>query len=167
MSTSVQPEENIVIVGGGHAAAALCAALATAGQGHRVHLVCAEAALPYQRPPLSKAFLKNPDEQSQPHREEAWYVEAGIRVHRADPVVSIDRDQRSLRLQSGTRLAYGQAVLATGTRARRLAALPEGLANVAILRSADDAQALRTQLTAGRKLTVLGGGFIATAVRAG
>ncbi len=160
MSTVVNPEQNIVIVGGGHAAAALCAALANGGQGHRVHLVCAEAALPYQRPPLSKAFLKNVDEQSQPHRAEAWYAEAGIRVHRADPVVEIDRLNHTMRLQSGTSLTYGQAVIATGTRARRLAALPEGLANVAILRSAEDAQALRLQLVAGRKLTVLGGGFI-------
>ncbi|HOB95222.1 MAG TPA: ferredoxin reductase, partial [Aquabacterium sp.] len=52
----------IVIIGGGHAAAPLCAALAEAGLGAQVHLVCAEPVLPYQRPPLSKAYLKNPAE---------------------------------------------------------------------------------------------------------
>lgn len=160
MSTDPTAEANIVIVGGGHAAAALCAALAAAGQGHRVHLVCAEAELPYQRPPLSKAFLKTADEAHQPHRADAWYAEAGIRIHRADPAQAIDRAQRLVTLQSGTRLPYGQLVIATGTRARRLAALPEGLANVALLRSAADAQALRSQLRPGRRLTVLGGGFI-------
>ena len=59
---------NIVIIGGGHAAAQLCAGLAEAGQGARVHLVCEEAAIPYHRPPLSKSFLKSPDEQPQLHR---------------------------------------------------------------------------------------------------
>lgn len=153
-------EPNIVIVGGGHAAAALCAALANAGQGHRIHLVCAESVLPYQRPPLSKAFLKSLDEAHQPHRADSWYVEAGIRVHRADPAQAIDREQRTVSLQSGTSLHFDQMVIATGTRARRLAAIPEGLGNVALLRSSADAEQLRSQLQAGRKLTVLGGGFI-------
>ncbi|MEO8280770.1 MAG: FAD-dependent oxidoreductase [Ideonella sp.] len=160
MGTDTPSDSNIVIIGGGHAAAALCAALANAGQGHRLHLVCAEAVLPYQRPPLSKAFLKNSAETNQPHRADNWYAEADIRIHRADPALAIDRTQQILTLQSGTRLPYGQMVIATGTRARRLAAIPEGLANVALLRSADDAQRLRSQLVAGRKLTVLGGGFI-------
>ncbi|WP_418314751.1 NAD(P)/FAD-dependent oxidoreductase [Piscinibacter sakaiensis] len=160
MNQATSPDQNIVVVGGGHAAAALCAALANAGQGHRVHLVCAEAVLPYQRPPLSKTFLKNADEQSQPHRADTWYAEAGIRVHQADPAESIDRAGKTVTLRSATALPYEQLVLATGTRARRLAALPDGLANVALLRSAEDAAALRSQLTAGRRLTVLGGGFI-------
>ena len=60
--------ESIVIIGGGHAAAPLCAGLAAAGLGARVHLVCEEAMPPYQRPPLSKSFLKNPQEQVQAHR---------------------------------------------------------------------------------------------------
>ncbi len=160
MSTPPSTDPSIVIVGGGHAAAALCATLATAGQGHRIHLVCAEAVLPYQRPPLSKAFLKKSDEPSQPHRAEGWYAEMGIRVHRADPAKRIDREQRSLTLHSGTCLPYDQLVIATGSRARRLAAVPDGLGNVSLLRSAADAQLLRSQLVAGRRLTVLGGGFI-------
>ena len=158
--------EPIVVIGGGHAAAALCAALADAGQGVRVQLVCAEAVLPYQRPPLSKAYLKSPDEATQAHRAEAWYAAAGIQVHLADPAVAIDREARLVTLASGQTLHYGKLVLATGTRARRLAALPAPLSNVAVLRDAADAQALRSQLTAGRHLTVLGGGFIGLEVAA-
>ena len=60
--------DTIVIIGGGHAAAQLCAGLAEAGQGARVHLVCEEPELPYQRPPLSKAFLKSPQEPIEEHR---------------------------------------------------------------------------------------------------
>jgi 3-phenylpropionate/trans-cinnamate dioxygenase ferredoxin reductase component len=156
----------IVIVGGGHAAAQLCAGLVAAGQGARVHLVCEETELPYQRPPLSKAYLKNPEENVQPHRAEAWYLDAGITLHRADPAVAIDCAARRVRLRSGTLLAYAQLVLATGTRARRLPHLQEHLDNVAVLRSAADALRLRTLLAAAQTLTVLGGGFIGLEIAA-
>ncbi len=154
----------IVIVGGGHAAAALCAALAEAGQGGRVHLVSAEQELPYQRPPLSKSFLKKADETIAPHKAAAWYAEQGVQTHLGDPVVSIDREARRVLLRSGTQLAYQHLVLATGTRARTLDALPPGLLNVHVLRDAEHARSLRIRLSemvaAGRRLTVLGGGFI-------
>lgn len=154
----------IVIVGGGHAAAALCAALAEAGEGGRVHLVSAENDLPYQRPPLSKGFLKKADEAIAHHKAAAWYAEQGIQTHLGDPVVAIEREAQRVLLRSGAALVYQHLVLATGTRARTLDALPPGLHNVHVLREAPDARALRTRLsemvTAGRRLTVLGGGFI-------
>jgi 3-phenylpropionate/trans-cinnamate dioxygenase ferredoxin reductase subunit len=156
----------IVIIGGGHAAAQLCAGLAAAGQCARVHMVCEEAELPYQRPPLSKAYLKSAQETLLWHRPEHWYAEAGVRLHRADPAISIDRARRSVRLRSGVELEYARLVLATGTRARRLPHLPEGLDNVATLRSADDAQRLRALIDAARHLTVLGGGFIGLEIAA-
>lgn len=156
--------DQIVIAGGGHAAAALCVGLAEAGQGGRVHLVSAENELPYQRPPLSKSFLKNADETFAPHKAAAWYAEQGIQVHLSDPVDSIDRKVRQVLLRSGTVLAYQHLVLATGTRARTLDALPPGLSNVHVLRDAEHARSLRTRLgetvAAGRRFTVLGGGFI-------
>ncbi len=156
----------IVIVGGGHAAAQLCAGLAAAGLGPRTQLVCEEPELPYQRPPLSKAFLKNPAEPLQLHRVEAWYAEAGITVHRADPAVAIDRPVRQVHLRSGAKLAYDRLVLATGARARRLPHLPEGLANVLALRSVADAQRLRERLAAAATVTLLGGGFIGLEIAA-
>ncbi|KNZ33631.1 MAG: ferredoxin reductase [Methylibium sp. NZG] len=170
------PSGKIVIVGGGHAAAQLCGALATAGQGGRVHLVCEEAELPYQRPPLSKAFLKNPAEALQSFRAQAWFADAGIAVHRADAAVAIDRAGRTLRLRSGAVLGYEWLVLATGARARRLPDLAHGpngpggpqgeLDNVAVLRSAADALRLRTLFDAAPQLTVLGGGFIGLEIAA-
>jgi 3-phenylpropionate/trans-cinnamate dioxygenase ferredoxin reductase subunit len=166
MSETDTAQGSIVIVGGGHAAAQLCAGLVTAGQGARVHLVCEEAELPYQRPPLSKAYLKSPHEALQAHRPEAWYVDSGITLHRVDPAVHIDRERRSVRLRSGTELSYSSLVLATGTRARRLAHLPEDLINVAVLRTAADAQRLRTLIDSAKHLTVLGGGFIGLEIAA-
>jgi 3-phenylpropionate/trans-cinnamate dioxygenase ferredoxin reductase subunit len=156
---------NIVIVGGGHAAAQLCAGLAEAGQGGRVHLVCEEAAIPYHRPPLSKTFLKSPDEQPQQHRAEAWYAESGITMHLGDAALAIDRTACTVTLQSGTVLGWERLVLATGTRARRLSALA-GLSNVALLRAADEAAQLRSLLAAAQHVTVLGGGFIGLEVAA-
>jgi 3-phenylpropionate/trans-cinnamate dioxygenase ferredoxin reductase subunit len=156
----------IVIVGGGHAGAALCGALAAAGQGARTHLVCAEGELPYQRPPLSKAFLKSPAEALQLHRNEAWYAESGITLHRADPALAIDRAARVLRLRSAATLPYEWLVLATGATARALPGLPTTLANVAVLRSAADALRLRTLLEAATRVTVLGGGFLGLEIAA-
>lgn len=158
--------DTLVIIGGGHAAAQLCAGLAAAGQGARVHLVCEEAELPYQRPPLSKSFLKSAQETVQLHRVESWFADAGITLHRADPALAIDRAQRRVRLRSGRELTYAQLVLATGARARTLPQLPDGLANVASLRQASDAQRLRTLLEAAQRVTVLGGGFIGLEIAA-
>jgi len=152
--------DSIVIVGGGHAGAQLCGALAAAGHAARVHLVCEEPELPYHRPPLSKSFLKNAGESPLWHRAESWFADAGISLHRADPAVAIDRAKRTLRLRSGAVLAYGTLVLATGARARRLPHLPPSLCNVATVRTAADASRLRDLLGSHRALTVVGGGFI-------
>ncbi len=156
----------IVIVGGGHAGAQLCGGLVAAGQGHRIHLVCAEPVLPYQRPPLSKGYQKNPQESLQFHRGDAWFVEQGITVHRGDPARSIDRATRTITLASGRGLRYEWLVLATGTHARQLPQLPAGLANVFVLRSAADADRLRAAWPSVDSLTVLGGGFIGLEVGA-
>jgi 3-phenylpropionate/trans-cinnamate dioxygenase ferredoxin reductase subunit len=158
--------EPIVIVGGGHAGVALCGALVAAGLGPRTHLVCDEAELPYQRPPLSKAYLKNPAETLQPHRNEDWYAQAGITLHRGDAAVAIDRAAQTLALRSGATLPYAWLVLATGASARTLPGLPPTLANVAVLRSAADAQRLRELLGAAPSVTVLGGGFIGLEIAA-
>ena len=157
---------DIVIVGGGHAGAQLCQALAAAGAGARVHLVCEEPVLPYKRPPLSKSYQKNADETLQAHRADTWFAEQGITVHRGDTAVAVDRAARTVTLASGAVLPYAWLVLATGTRARRLPHLPAGLANVHVLRSAADADRLRAAWADTQALTVLGGGFIGLEVAA-
>jgi len=153
--------DSIVIIGGGHAAAQLCASLAEAGQAARVHLVCEEACEPYHRPPLSKTFLKADDQALQPHRPPKWYEEAGIHMHLGDPAVAIDRAARTVTLRSGQVLPWAELVLATGSRARRLSGLGDApLDNVVTLRAAGEAQQLRARLAQAQQVTVLGGGFI-------
>ncbi|MBE2241674.1 MAG: FAD-dependent oxidoreductase [Burkholderiaceae bacterium] len=156
----------IVIVGAGHAGVQLCVGLVAAGLGSHIHLVCEEPDLPYQRPPLSKTFLKSPGETLQLHRTEDWFNESGIHVYRADPAVDIDRSRHVVELRSGTKLHYRTLVLATGTRARRLPHLPDGLSNVAVLRTAADALCFRERLSSMSRLTVVGGGFIGLEVAA-
>jgi 3-phenylpropionate/trans-cinnamate dioxygenase ferredoxin reductase subunit len=161
---------DIVIVGGGHAGAQLCVQLAAEGLGARVRLIGAEPQLPYQRPPLSKQFLKSQAESLQTQRDAAWFAAQSIQTHLGDPVEGIDRELRCLTLASGMVISYGHLVLATGTRARRLSWLPPVLQNVTVLRDAADASNLRDRLnrllTTGKPLTVLGGGFIGLEVAA-
>lgn len=159
-------DKTIVIVGGGHAGAQLCGALAAAGQGARVHLVCEEPVLPYHRPPLSKSYQKQLADGLQWHRAASWFDAQGITVHLGDAVTAIDRAAATVTLASGRQLPYGHLVLATGTRARTLPGLPAGLANVHVLRSAADADRLRATWSRSESLTVLGGGFIGLEVAA-
>jgi 3-phenylpropionate/trans-cinnamate dioxygenase ferredoxin reductase component len=152
--------EPIVIVGGGHAAAQLCVALIEAKCSQPIHLVCAEATLPYHRPPLSKAFVKSFDTAIQYHRAPAWFNEAGIRVHLLDPAVEISREQKSVTLQSGKELEYSTLILATGTRPRTLEGWGNSLENVYYLRTLNDAEHVRKAVHNASHITLLGGGFI-------
>ncbi|UUZ77244.1 FAD-dependent oxidoreductase [Polaromonas sp. P1(28)-13] len=158
--------DRIVIIGGGHAGAQLCAALAAAGLASSVDLVCEENEWPYHRPPLSKGFLKSTEEKLQLHRAPNWFSDAGIKVHRTDPAVAIDRTEQRVRLLSGAVLPYKSLILATGARSRRLPHVPGDLLNVATVRTAADAVRLRESLHRCQTLTVIGGGFIGLEVAA-
>lgn len=122
--------------------------------------------MPYQRPPLSKAFLKQPQDEAQAIRGEAWYAQAGIAVHLGVSATAIDRTAQHVRLSDGTALPYRHLVLATGTRARTLPGVRVDLRNVAYLRTVADARRLRTQFDQARHVVVLGGGFIGLEIAA-
>lgn len=156
----------IVVVGGGHAGVQLVAALADAGASAGVQLVSDELWPPYQRPPLSKQFVRDERQDLSALRPERWYLERGIELLAGDEAVQIDRQHRTLRLASGRVLPWSRLVLATGARARRLPGLHDGLENVHTLRHAADAQRLRHALAHARALTVVGGGFIGLEVAA-
>mgnify|MGYP001093710313 CR=1 FL=1 len=158
--------QKVVIVGGGHAAAQLCGSLVEGKFPGSITLVCEERRLPYHRPPLSKAFLKDPSAETQPLRAESSYTEAGIEVLLGEPAVAIDRATRTVTLASGRVLPYDALVLATGTRARRLANVPDDLENLIYLRNAADAGRLRDALAAAESVVVLGGGFIGLEIAA-
>ena len=159
-------EDAIVVVGGGHAGMQLCAALAAAGAGARVQLVCEEPVLPYHRPPLSKTFLQGAAPGAPPQRPAPWFAQAGIQVHGGDGAIAIDRPARRVLLRSGRALPYGRLVLATGARPRALPGISAELSNVAVLRSQADALRLRALIASCARLTIVGGGFIGLEVAA-
>jgi 3-phenylpropionate/trans-cinnamate dioxygenase ferredoxin reductase subunit len=150
----------VVIIGAGHAGFQVAASLRQHGYGERICLINDEAHLPYQRPPLSKAYLKGegrPD--SLMFRPDKFYRDQTIDLI-ADRAVAIDRAARRLLLASGTSLDYGHLVLATGARNRLLDIPNANLEAVRYLRILDESEALRQRITSGQRVVVIGAGFI-------
>ncbi len=151
---------SVLIVGAGHAGFQLAASLRQHGLGEHIGLINDEAHLPYQRPPLSKAYLKGEGRaDSLMFRPDKFYREQNIELI-ADRVVSIDRSARRLLLASGTSLDYGHLVLATGARNRLLDIPNANLEGVRYLRTLDESEALRQRIAAGQRVVVIGAGFI-------
>ena len=150
----------VLIAGAGHAGFQLAASLRQHGYGGRVCLINDEAHLPYQRPPLSKAYLKGegrPD--SLMFRPDKFYRDQTIELI-GDRAVSIDRAAHKLLLASGTSLDYGHLVLATGARNRLLDIPNANLADVRYLRILDESEVLRQRIATARHVVVIGAGFI-------
>jgi 3-phenylpropionate/trans-cinnamate dioxygenase ferredoxin reductase component len=150
----------VVIVGAGHAGFQVAASLRQHGFGERICLINDEAHLPYQRPPLSKAYLKGegrPD--SLMFRPDKFYRDQTIDLI-ADRAVAIDRAARKLLLASGASLDYGHLVLATGARNRLLDIPNANLESVRYLRILDESEALRQRIVSGQRVVVIGAGFI-------
>ena len=150
----------VVIAGAGHAGFQLATSLRQLGFAERVCLINDEAHLPYQRPPLSKAYLKGegrPD--SLMFRPDKFYRDQNIELI-GDHAAFIDRAARRLVLESGSFLDYGHLVLATGARNRLLDIPNATLADVRYLRILDESEALRLRIATARHVVVIGAGFI-------
>lgn len=167
MTPPGQHPERIVIVGAGHAGGAAAVALRQGGFAGAITLVGAEPLPPYQRPPLSKAWLKGEAGAADLFLKPAgWYAENRVDLRTGRVVTAIDRASRLVRLGDGEALAYDRLVLATGARARPLAIPGADAAGVFVLRSAADAEALKNCLGPGRRLAVIGGGYVGLEVAA-
>jgi 3-phenylpropionate/trans-cinnamate dioxygenase ferredoxin reductase subunit len=150
----------VLIVGAGHAGFQVAASLRQHGYKEHICLINDEAHLPYQRPPLSKAYLKGegrPD--SLMFRPDKFYRDQNIELM-AGRAVSIDRGARRLLLASGASLDYGHLILATGARNRLLDIPNANLADVRYLRILDESEALRQRIASGGRVVVIGAGFI-------
>src|SRR5580704_12038458 len=153
-------QKTVLIVGAGHAGFQVAVSLRQHGFGERICLINDEAHLPYQRPPLSKAYLKGegrPD--SLMFRPDKFYRDQNIELI-ADRAVSIDRGARKALLASGASLEYGHLVLATGARNRLLDIPNANLEDVRYLRTLDESEALRQRIASGQRVVVIGAGFI-------
>lgn len=154
-------DAGIVIVGAGQAGFQAAASLREGGYHGRLTLVGDETALPYQRPPLSKAYLAGKtDVEGLALRPASFFAEHRITLHAASPARAIDRDGRRLVLADGTALPYAHLVLATGSRNRPLPVPGADLDGVRQLRGLADADALKAALAGTPRIVVIGAGFI-------
>ncbi|MFC5429904.1 NAD(P)/FAD-dependent oxidoreductase [Paraburkholderia denitrificans] len=151
----------MAIVGAGHAGGNAAALLRQYGFEGRIVLIGAEPVLPYQRPPLSKAYLKGETGLERLWlKPRAFYDEHRIELKLGAPAESLERASKTLVLADGSRVHYDKLILATGSTARVLAIPGHELQGVVELRSLADADMLRERVQPGERLVVIGAGYI-------
>ncbi|MFT5219075.1 MAG: 3-phenylpropionate/trans-cinnamate dioxygenase ferredoxin reductase subunit [Planctomycetota bacterium] len=152
----------IVVVGAGQAAASFISRWTALGNKQPVILIGEEPHPPYQRPPLSKKYLLGELARERLFiRPPEWYVEQAIETRLNTRVESINRKQKKVITRNGETIDYDRLILATGSSARRLPAHLGGeLKSVYSLRSFADIDAMEKEFQRGRKLLIVGGGYI-------
>ena len=162
-----------VIVGASQAGLQLAVSLRELGDDRPITLVGDEAHAPYQRPPLSKAFLSGtPDVDSLAFRTPAYYADVRIELVRGDRVTNLalsstgPEGSGTATTSSGRTLEFDRLALTVGARPRRLVLPGADLDGVCYLRDVDDAARLRSCLTSARHVVIVGGGFIGLEVAA-
>lgn len=157
----------VVILGAGHAGGTLAALLRQQGHAGPIVLVGEEPHPPYQRPPLSKAWLKGEaDADSLALKPLEFYAAHAIDFRPNVRAVKIERADRQVTLSDGQALGYDALVIATGARAIALPIPGADLDGILFLRTAGDAEALKARVGPGRRLAVVGGGYIGLEVAA-
>jgi 3-phenylpropionate/trans-cinnamate dioxygenase ferredoxin reductase subunit len=151
----------IVIIGAGHAGGAAAALLRQYGHSGEIVLIGDELIAPYQRPPLSKAYLKGEvDAETLKLKPDEFYADQGVTLRLGTTVEAIDRAGGRVSLRGGGDVAYDRLIIATGSSNRKLtlpSALPHQLHE---LRSVADAEQLKAVLEHGKRLAIIGGGYI-------
>jgi 3-phenylpropionate/trans-cinnamate dioxygenase ferredoxin reductase subunit len=158
---------DFLIIGGGVAAAKAAEGIREgSGQGSVV-VMTAEQELPYERPPLSKEFLRGEAgrEKTRTH-DEAWYRDHEVEVLMATRASALDPGTRTVTTEVGDQLRYGRLLLATGARVIPLGLEGEHLSGVFYLRTVDDSEQLRDAIRHAGRMVVIGGGFIGAEVAA-
>lgn len=159
--------EQVVIIGGGQAAASAARTLREQGFEGGVTILSEEAYYPYERPPLSKAVLQGAaDANSTCLLGEEAARSQNINVRLGQRAEAIDRDRKVVKLASGESLPYDRLLITTGSRARTLDGAFAGRSNVFYLRSLDDAAALKAAMAPGKHLLSIGAGWIGLEVAA-
>jgi 3-phenylpropionate/trans-cinnamate dioxygenase ferredoxin reductase subunit len=159
-------EKGILIVGGGHGGSQVAASLRSDGYDGRLTLVTAETDIPYQRPPLSKAFLKDPKHDLLPLRPASFYEKNRIALRLGKEVTAIDLRAATATLSDANLIAFDRLMLATGARPRLPPIDGITLDGVLTLRNAADARNIRDRLQMSANVVVVGGGFIGLEIAA-
>lgn len=161
------PNAHVVILGAGHAGGTAAALLRQYGHEGPIALIGEEPIPPYQRPPLSKAWLKGEaNAEDLALKAPEFYAEHAIDFRPNVRGVAIDRAGKTVRLSDGSSVAYDALILATGARAIALPIPGAELSGVMFLRTAADAELLKAAIGPGKRLAVVGGGYIGLEVAA-
>jgi 3-phenylpropionate/trans-cinnamate dioxygenase ferredoxin reductase subunit len=162
---------SIVVIGAGQAGLQTIMSLRQTGYEGAITLVGDEAFLPYQRPPLSKAYLSGNMERERLFlKPDEFFTDNNVTLKLDTSVESLDAAAKSVTLSNGETLSFEHAVIATGSRPRLLNVPGRELANIFDLRGMADIDAMQPHFVEGKKLVVVGGGYIgleAAAVAAG
>lgn len=159
--------ERFVIIGAGQAGAQAVTSLRAEGFVGALTLVGDEPFAPYQRPPLSKAYLSGAMERERLFlKPEAFYREAHCELSLGVSAAAIERDARRVQLSDGRALPYDKLLLATGSRVRRCMIPGCELPGIFWLRGIADVDAMRQYFVSGARLAVVGGGYIGLEVAA-
>ena len=159
--------ETFVIVGAGQAGAQAACTMREHGFRGRVIVVGDESLPPYQRPPLSKKFLEHQVSVERLYlRSAGYYAKHNIELRLHAPVERIDRGAGRVHLRGGSRIAYDKLLLCTGSRPRALELPGSQCADVHYLRTLQDALRLRGKIARGRRLAIIGGGYVGLEVAA-
>lgn len=152
---------HVVVIGAGQAGSSLVAKLRNSGFDGEITLIGAESVPPYQRPPLSKAYLLGDMALDRLFlRPESFYPEHRIDLRLNQRVTGIDRATRTVSV-NGDVLAYDHLVLTTGSEPRRLpASIGGALSGVYLVRDLADVDAMGPHVTAGKRVLIVGGGYI-------
>jgi 3-phenylpropionate/trans-cinnamate dioxygenase ferredoxin reductase subunit len=159
-------ERTFVIVGASLTGARAAETLREEGFEGRIVLIGAEAERPYERPPLSKDYLRNEVEAKPFVHESGYYSEHGIELRTQTVAVQLDTASSEVILKDGDRVPYDRVLLATGAEPRRLAVPGSHLPGVHQLRTIADSEAIGRGIEEGAQLAVIGGGWIGSEVAA-
>jgi 3-phenylpropionate/trans-cinnamate dioxygenase ferredoxin reductase subunit len=159
--------ERFVIVGAGQAAAQAIASLRSEGFAGRLTLIGDEPFIPYQRPPLSKTYLMGTLERERLFlKPEQFYSESKCELILGVAATAIDRQRKAVTLSDGRSLGYDKLLLTTGSRVRVIASPGANLPGVFYLRGIEDVDRLRAAFGKGKRLAIVGGGYIGLEVAA-
>lgn len=152
---------HVVVVGAGQAGEATVARLRAKGFDGEITLIGEETDPPYQRPPLSKAYLLGEMERERLYlRPESYYADQNITLRLGHPVEAVDREAQTLTVGGGT-MSYDHLVLTTGSTPRQLpAAIGGDLDGVCVVRGLGDVDAMAPRFEAGKSVLIVGGGYI-------
>ena len=157
----------MVIIGAGHAAGQAAASLRQEKYTGPITIIGDEAHVPYQRPPLSKAYLSGAQEVDRVYlRPDKFYQEKDIDLKLSTRATAINADAKTVELEDGAEIEYDKLLISTGSRPRMLSIPGSDLGGIHYLRTIDDVDGIRAEMREGANLVIVGGGYIGLEVAA-